>query len=557
MKKTLFSLLFLFAGILCGQQVQAQDATLIYTSDFTQFSFNGWTPEGDYADEGLWDVSIGALVADASMATDKCDSRLVSPFIKLGTDNNTVSFSYRGFNFYNIRKEAGLLIREEGGEWVSIKMKYPGKDDYSVFNTGEMEVPSEFSGKNVQFAYSYKLMSTESIGLWIIQDFNVRGFGGEAPKEKAEAGISYDVEEVTYTIGDPDFKAPVLNNPNNLKAYYSSENESVAIVEEDGSLTIVGPGTALIRALTLETDEFKKGSASYTLTVVDPSIVYTANFDTGKCGFREESVETENDAWSRFWEGCMMANAFAKVKEMTVFYLVSPNITLDESGNTVSFDHKGSYFEDWEGQAQLHVREVGGEWVKLEGINYPYDTDTYVNSGDLVIPSEFNGKTVQIGFMYAADGTAASGIWYVDNLIVKRAEAPAKKADPELSFPEETYEYVFGPEKFKAPVLSNPYGVEVSYSSDNFDVADADFYTGEIYVYNYGTAVITASSEETEKFNAGSASYTLIVTDIPTGIDGVSADKFENGKVYDLQGRRVNKLAKGVYVVNGKKVIIR
>lgn len=40
----------------------------------------------------------------------------------------------------------------------------------------------------------------------------------------------------------------------------------------------------------------------------------------------------------------------------------------------------------------------------------------------------------------------------------------------------------------------------------------------------------------------------------PTGIDHVNADK-KTPVVFDLQGRRVSKVGKGVYIVNGKKVV--
>ncbi|MBQ8277716.1 MAG: hypothetical protein IJY00_04650 [Bacteroidaceae bacterium] len=42
---------------------------------------------------------------------------------------------------------------------------------------------------------------------------------------------------------------------------------------------------------------------------------------------------------------------------------------------------------------------------------------------------------------------------------------------------------------------------------------------------------------------------------IANGIDGVNADSNNGQVIYDLQGRRVNKLSKGLYIVNGKKVI--
>lgn len=40
-----------------------------------------------------------------------------------------------------------------------------------------------------------------------------------------------------------------------------------------------------------------------------------------------------------------------------------------------------------------------------------------------------------------------------------------------------------------------------------------------------------------------------------TGIESVNAGSNNSRVIYDLQGRRVNKLAKGIYIVNGKKVI--
>ena len=44
----------------------------------------------------------------------------------------------------------------------------------------------------------------------------------------------------------------------------------------------------------------------------------------------------------------------------------------------------------------------------------------------------------------------------------------------------------------------------------------------------------------------------------PTAINGVAADKTVNTAVYDLSGRRVyGKLQKGLYIVNGKKVVVK
>jgi hypothetical protein len=43
----------------------------------------------------------------------------------------------------------------------------------------------------------------------------------------------------------------------------------------------------------------------------------------------------------------------------------------------------------------------------------------------------------------------------------------------------------------------------------------------------------------------------------PTGISNVSSATKNDGNIYDLQGRRVTKPTKGLFVVNGKKVVVK
>lgn len=44
---------------------------------------------------------------------------------------------------------------------------------------------------------------------------------------------------------------------------------------------------------------------------------------------------------------------------------------------------------------------------------------------------------------------------------------------------------------------------------------------------------------------------------VPTGINTIAADNQQNGTVYDLMGRRVENMQKGLYIVNGRKVVIK
>ena len=42
-----------------------------------------------------------------------------------------------------------------------------------------------------------------------------------------------------------------------------------------------------------------------------------------------------------------------------------------------------------------------------------------------------------------------------------------------------------------------------------------------------------------------------------TAINGISADQTKSGVIYNLNGQRVNKAVKGVYVIDGKKVAVK
>ena len=66
--------------------------------------------------------------------------------------------------------------------------------------------------------------------------------------------------------------------------------------------------------------------------------------------------------------------------------------------------------------------------------------------------------------------------------------------------------------------------------------------------------VVLATADEKEYYPADSESTVTVSAN--TGINSISIDP-SSVKVYDLQGRKVNKPTQGVYIVNGKKVVIK
>lgn len=78
---------------------------------------------------------------------------------------------------------------------------------------------------------------------------------------------------------------------------------------------------------------------------------------------------------------------------------------------------------------------------------------------------------------------------------------------------------------------------------------------GYVGFYPYTGARLQANRAYYFGNNADVYYLTLSDTGLSTSIEGVATEGAENGGVYDLFGRRVNKVGKGIYIINGKKVI--
>lgn len=96
-------------------------------------------------------------------------------------------------------------------------------------------------------------------------------------------------------------------------------------------------------------------------------------------------------------------------------------------------------------------------------------------------------------------------------LYVKEGSAINSKADPAFSFSANSAEANLG-ESFTAPTFNNPNNVSVTFDSSDPSVASITN-EGVVTLLAAGTTVISATSVEDENYLAGSASYTLTVTD--------------------------------------------
>lgn len=102
---------------------------------------------------------------------------------------------------------------------------------------------------------------------------------GSPIDDKLDPNFVFSATEVETEVGG-EFTAPTLTHAEGFYGtiIYASSNPDVATVDAStGEVTIVAAGETTISATSEAYDNFKAGSASYTLTVIDPNAPGTAN----------------------------------------------------------------------------------------------------------------------------------------------------------------------------------------------------------------------------------------------------------------------------------------
>lgn len=133
---------------------------------------------------------------------------------------------------------------------------------------------------------------------------------------------------------------------------------------------------------------------------------------------------------------------------------------------------------------------------------------------------------------------------------------------PELAFDQEEYTANMREgNTFSGATLYNKSEVApLTYTSSNEEVAEVAA-NGVVVLHSTGETTITVWFAGDNDFKATSASYKLTVIDaVVDGIQNITIDNMpEDAKVYNLNGQRMNAkaLKSGVYVMNGKKVVLK
>ena len=246
-------------------------------------------------------------------------------------------------------------------------------------------------------------------------------------------------------------------------------------------------------------------TATYKITVNEKAPVaiedgvfdFTLGTNYGS-GYKYSSVETQSGTWT------------------------AVNVTMALAG-------RNCWFKASDGSTTLRLYKKYSDEAPAGSMEFAVPT------GNIITKIVFEGK--DLGNLVAEGGTYKNGTWtgaanpikftvkdntQITKITVTYGEGtPVEKKEAGLAYTETEFTIDFG-DTFTAPELTNPNGLDVTYASSDEKVATVAS-DGKVTIKGAGTTTITASSEETDDFYEGSASYTLTVNEVVAPYENIAA----------------------------------
>ncbi|MGN1256884.1 MAG: chitobiase/beta-hexosaminidase C-terminal domain-containing protein [Bacteroidaceae bacterium] len=379
-------------------------------------------------------------------------------------------------------------------------------------------------------------------------------------------------------MGSTSVPANVLTNNSNGNITYESSNTDVATVAQDGTVTLVAPGITTITATVSETESYQSATASYTILLLSGDgswehpyspvdIIWSTQIDASQevavagyyVGFPgngadkavADKLETTAMALSTVTEGVSVANTIpaqlqAVLREGTA---VEANL-----GQWVVITGKKATYFSKPGIKNNSVSQrlaLGNITIPADGYTTRYSAiPTIVPQGMKAgLVTVIEEEKLLINYCYAEGDVipAMTGVvlmaqegTYPQVFVAANTTTPENNclrgslADEETQAPEEDKEYCF----YKLTRQNETLGF--FWAAEN----------GAAFTNKAGEAYLAIP--KSENIQSG-----FSVNDLETGIIQTEAPAVKNGATYDLQGRRVARPTRGIYIQDGVLRLIK
>ena len=431
-----------------------------------------------------------------------------------GTTFKDDGVTYKGgTGIYNDKLAGGeapeLLVAKSGGTFVAAINLGSSSGDMTLSFKCNKNIPVEVSGgtigENTGTGNDYVYAITGASGTLTITFNNttsanarlddIKLFQGQGKKP---AGLSWGTSSRTVTIGGNDNVFPTLKNENGLAVTYSSSDQTVATIANDGTITLIAAGKTTIKAESAETAEYEAGKAEYELTVNEAETP------------SQETTVANVAALNALENG----TAFTYTSDVLVVYVNGKYAYIkDDTGSSLIYDN---------GATKLANLGIGSRVAA----NWKGKVSIYKNLFEAVpddVLTTTGAAAIQVTYPEAAitDVVAAN----MNQVVVLKGVAYTAPSGKNFTITEG--------------------GVEVKgYNQFNIEIAAPEAgktynITGVISVYNNDVQFQPIAIEEATA----------------TGINAINAAKAENGAIYNVAGQKVNAGYKGLVIMNGKKFV--
>ena len=561
--KTLFLLCALVVGSLNSW---ADVSTLEFTSacggSGTADDGKVWTVTSD-ADESNYDVNRG---------------------VHYGTSKKEVEYIQLSSSDFTSGTITKIVVNASGANSPTLSVKVGGVD-FDTAKTGltNSNVAYTFNGSASADEIVVRIAKTSAAtGALYCKSIAVTYSTGAVVNV---TGVTLDPTELTLTVGDKETLTATVApaDATNKSVTWESDNTSVATVA-DGVVTAVAEGTCTITATTVD------GGFTATCDVTVKAAAVAATLD-----FTDNSVwQIEQDAKT----------------EGTHNYTNGYTITLyGPSGNGYYFDSGANNLLLGKKDASLTLPafSFNVNKIKVYGVESGSASVTFnIYVGDDAVSTPATSSKVDHDFAIAADKQAAGNVYVIkvtnannmriskieifgyDEKVVTAAGYATYVTEHNVEFAEgDAYAVTIdgGVAKLNAvtavpagtPVLLKGEGTKNPAVLEDAPAAPAanDLKEGDgttptnAYVlanqtkgvgfYKWNGGNIPAGKVYLDA--SGVAAHEFISIDLEngeaTGINEIAADKTFNGEFFNLAGQRVAQPTKGLYIVNGKKIVVK
>ncbi len=405
---------------------------------------------------------------------------------------------------------------------------------------------------------------------------------------RASAGLAWSAASANVNYGDDDNVFPTLTNPHGVSVTYSSSNTSAATIDESGVITLKDKtASTTISAIFAGNEDYKDQTVTYTLNVTEgPFVLQDGVFDFVKAASADpfedygsgmtvsDSYTTTPKTWTagkvtmvtsrvsgsgyRWWsaDGTLRfydeSNATFSVPNG---YVITKIVTT--GANFDSSNPSGLSGSTWTGASQsVKLTATAGHNIKTITVTYTTANQTitpakavttYVTTQKLDF-TEVDGLKAYIA---TSKGTNTVNMTAVDAPVPAGTALLLKKTSGT---------------SFNVPVVASATAPTTNYLKAGpitFAANEDSRYIlkdGEFYLAGAGDLAADKAYLDLTGVVAGARQLSIVFDDEETtGISNVDITKPEvkDNVYYNLNGQRVANPSKGLFIVNGKKVIIK